>query len=73
MQQYVPPPPQQPIIHHSVFQAMYDPYHPIPQSHPYSSAPFSAYLPQSAPIVEAPQPSPINSEWEAMKIALKNI
>ena len=46
MQQYVPPPPQQPIIHHSVTQTMYNPYQQIPQSHPYSIAPSSTYLPQ---------------------------
>ena len=73
MQQYVPPPPQQPIIHHSVAQAMYNPYQPIPQSHPYSIAPSSTYLPQGTSTLGAPQPSPINLEWEAMKTTLKNI
>ena len=52
---------------------MYNPYQQIPHNHPYSMAPSSTYLPQGTPTLGAPQPSPINSEWEQMKTALKAI
>ncbi len=49
MQQYIPSQPQQPITHHSAAQSMYNPYQQISQSHPYSIAPSSTYLPLGAP------------------------
>jgi len=73
MQQSVPPQSQQTVIHHAAAQAMYNPYQQISHSHPCSVAPSSTYLPQSTPILGAPQPSPLNTEWEEMKVALKAI
>ena len=52
---------------------MYNPYQQVPHSHPYSVTPSSTYLPQGTPTLGAPQPSPINLEWEQMKTDLKAI
>lgn len=70
MHHYIP---QQPIMHHSASQPLYNPYQYISQSHPYSVTPSNTYLPLGAPTLGAPQQSPINSKWEAMKITLKVI
>ena len=69
----MPSQPQKTIIHHAAAQAMYNPYQKIPHNCPYSVAPSSTYLPQGTPTLGAPQPSPINLEWEEMKTTLKAI